>query len=190
MLKAHVRASTQEIKDCNKYKLSLSIKFTVERPPYIRQHVACLQPMFHWCMVSLVPRPTDLIRSTGLGRRPVYRWRFPYSIRIYTGFCGLLFYNRRPNCLGERFLFVRSCPKWSNTCTLTVSLSKRLLAAIDYRQRWDEYKCTSSRHRLVGRGPPFAYWRKVGLQAYTKICSGVLCNIVVKSLCYCTIIER
>ena len=32
---------------------------------------------------------------------------------------------------------------------------------------------------LVGRGPPFAYWRKVGLQAYTKICSGVLCNIVV-----------
>ena len=24
---------------------------------------------------------------------------------------------------------------------------------------------------LVGRGPPFAYWR--------KICSGVLCNIVV-----------
>ena len=36
---------------------------------------------------------------------------------------------------------------------------------------------------IVGRGPPFAYWRKVGLQAYTKICSGVLCNIVVKSLC-------
>ena len=32
---------------------------------------------------------------------------------------------------------------------------------------------------LVGRGPPFAYWRKVGLQAYTKICSGVLCNMVV-----------
>ena len=32
---------------------------------------------------------------------------------------------------------------------------------------------------IVGRGPPFAYWRKVGLQAYTKICSGVLCNIVV-----------
>ena len=25
----------------------------------------------------------------------------------------------------------------------------------------------------------FAYWRKVGLQAYSKICSGVLCNIVV-----------
>ena len=35
----------------------------------------------------------------------------------------------------------------------------------------------------IGRGPPFAYWRKVGLQAYSKICSGVLCNIVVKSLC-------
>ena len=33
--------------------------------------------------------------------------------------------------------------------------------------------------KVVGRGPPFAYWRKVGLQAYTKICSGVLCNIVV-----------
>ena len=24
---------------------------------------------------------------------------------------------------------------------------------------------------VVGRGPPFAYWRKVGLQAYTWICS-------------------
>ena len=38
---------------------------------------------------------------------------------------------------------------------------------------------SSDAHCLVGRGPPFAYWRKVGLQAYTKICSGVLCNIVV-----------
>ena len=37
---------------------------------------------------------------------------------------------------------------------------------------------------LVGRGPPFAYWRKVGLQAYTKICSGVLCNIVVNIVMY------
>ena len=39
---------------------------------------------------------------------------------------------------------------------------------------------------VVGRGPPFAYWRKVGLQAYTKICSGVLCNIVVNIVIYCT----
>ena len=42
------------------------------------------------------------------------------------------------------------------------------------------YVCT--RYALVGRGPPFAYWRKVGLQAYTKICSAAT-GIAVQSDC-------
>ena len=35
---------------------------------------------------------------------------------------------------------------------------------------------------LVGRDPPFAFWRKVGLQDYTKICSAAT-GIAVQSDC-------
>ena len=38
------------------------------------------------------------------------------------------------------------------------------------------------RHIVVGRGPPFAYWRKVGLQAYTWICYAAT-GIAVQSDC-------
>ena len=40
----------------------------------------------------------------------------------------------------------------------------------------------NSRTVLVGRAPPFAYWWKVGLQAYTWICSAAT-GIAVQSDC-------